>query len=189
MLWCSYRYFVRPAMDNLDLELDDWLGEAPDDECPLLLTSRCDTAEIFTRESFKAGKPPSDAEVPLTPDDKRWLAEKALNAESTTPPPSFAAERFFKNQLDKFNFVMPASQEQWQNYVMYKYFELSLDPDPKISKPALDSLAKSSIVGLSAEKTEININTMPTADLEKELLSALKRYTGEKVIEGQAERV
>ena len=61
--------------------------------------------------------------------------------------------------------------------------------DPKISKPALDSLAKSSIVGLSAEKTEININALPTAELEKELLSALKRYTGEKVIEGTAERV
>lgn len=176
-------------MNNLDLELDDWLGEIPDEECPLLLNSRCDTAEIFSRESFKAGRLPSDAEVPLSQEDKRWLAEKAMNAQSDAPPPSYAAERFFKSQLDKFNFVMPASQEQWQNYVMYKYFELSLDPDPKISKPALDSLAKSSIVGLSAEKTEININALPTAELEKELLSALKRYTGEKVIEGTAERV
>ena len=180
-------------MDNLYIELDDWFGEIPEEECPVLLESRCDTAEIFARESFKAGKEPSNAEVPLSPEDKQWLAEKAMNAQSTSPPPSYAAERFFKSQLDRFNFVMPANQEQWQNYVMYKYFELSLDPDPKVSKPALDSLAKSSIVGLTAEKTEININALPTADLEKELLTALKKYSKsvppEKVIEGRAERV
>ena len=58
-------------MDNLELELDDWLGETPDDECPLLLESRCPTAEIFARPSFKAGKPPEDAEVPLSPEDKQ----------------------------------------------------------------------------------------------------------------------
>ena len=176
-------------MDNLYFELDDWAPESAEDDCPVPFEARCALAEIFSRESFKAGTLPSDKEVPLSAEDKQWLAQKATIPEDTSPPPSYAAERFFKSQLDRFNFVMPATQEQWQNYVMYKYFELSLDPDPKISKPALDSLAKSSVVGLATEKTEININTLPTAELEKELLSAIKRFSGEKVIEGRAERL
>jgi hypothetical protein len=176
-------------MDNLYFELDDWAPDDAEDDYPVPLEARCPMEEIFSRSSFQAGNLPTDKEVPLSAEDKQWLAQKATTPENTSPPPSYAAERFFKSQLDRFNFVMPASQEQWQNYVMYKYFELSLDPDPKISKPALDSLAKSSVVGLATEKTEININTMPTADLEKELLSAIKRFSGEKVIEGKAERV
>ena len=173
---------------DFEFELDDWTPDLPEEDVPVLLASRCPIAEIFARESFKSGRPPVDSEVPLSAQDKVWLAEQAINP-NPTPPPSYAAERFFKSQLDRFNFVMPASQEQWQNYVMYKYFELSLDPDPKISKPALDALAKTSTVGLTTEKTEININTRPTAELEKELLNALQKYSGGKVIEGAAVRV
>lgn len=176
-------------MDNLYFELDDWAPDDIGEDCPLPLEARCPMSAIFARESFKTGQLPTDQEVPLSTEDKQWLAQKATTPENTSPPPSYAAERFFKSQLDRFNFVMPATQEQWQNYVMYKYFELSLDPDPKISKPALDSLAKSSVVGLATEKTEININSLPTAELEKELLSAIKRFSGEKVIEGKAERI
>lgn len=176
-------------MDNIYFELDDWIGEDPEIDIPVPLEARCPMANVFSRDTFKAGLPPTDQELPLSAEDKQWLAQKAIVPENTAPPPSYAAERFFKSQLDRFNFVMPATQEQWQNYVMYKYFELSLDPDPKISKPALDSLAKSSVVGLASEKTEININSMPTAELEKELLAALRKYSGEKVIEGRAERV
>lgn len=176
-------------MDNLYFELDDWAPDGAEEGHPLPLDARCPMSEVFARETFKAGTLPSDKEVPLSTEDKQWLAQKATIPENTSPPPSYAAERFFKSQLDRFNFVMPATQDQWQNYVMYKYFELSLDPDPKISKPALDSLAKSSVVGLATEKTEININTLATADLEKELLTAIKRFSGEKVIEGKAERI
>lgn len=189
MVLCVHLVLRVTCMDNLFLELDDWTPDEADEDCPLLLDSRCDIREIFSRASFKAGQLPTDSEVPLTHEDKQWLAQKAIAPEQTSPPPSYAAERFFKVQLDRFNFVMPATQEQWQNYVLYKYFELSLDPDPKISKPALDSLAKSSVVGLTSEKTEINIHSLPTAELEKELLSAIKRFSGEKVIEGKAERL
>ena len=69
---------------------------------------------------------------------------------------------------------------------MSKYFELTLEEDPKIVKSALDSLAKTSIVGLAVEKTEINLNTLPTQELESELLQALKKYSSEKVINGEA---
>ena len=63
-----------------------------------------------------------------------------------------------------------------------------MEEDPKIVKSALDSLAKTSIVGLAMEKTEININTLPTSELEKELLDALNKYNNTKVITGEAVR-
>ena len=71
---------------------------------------------------------------------------------------------------------------------MFKYFELSLDPDPKISKPALDALAKTSIVGLSVERQEISISNTSNEELDKRLKEALGRYAG-SFIEGNAVRV
>jgi hypothetical protein len=71
---------------------------------------------------------------------------------------------------------------------MYKYFELANDADPKISKPALDSLAKTSIVGLHEERQEININTKSTIELQSEalmLLRSIAKRGEEKVIEGE----
>jgi hypothetical protein len=169
-------------------ELDDWLGDEDPDEFEISFgPAECDAVEVFQRASFKAGEPPNYAD--LNKAEKAWIAAATALPENAPPAPTKLAERLLKNQLEGYAFTMPATQEQWQNYVMYKYFELSLDPDPKISKPALDSLAKSSIVGLTSEKTEININTLPTADLEKELLSALRAYTGGVLIEGGAERV
>lgn len=71
---------------------------------------------------------------------------------------------------------------------MYKYFELSLDPDPKISKPALDALAKTSVVGLSVDKQEISISNVTTEEVDKRLKEALQRYAG-GAIESTAVRV
>ena len=172
------------------LPLDDWYEDAepPNFLVPLDLPF-VDAKEIFEKTSFKSGALPTSQEVPLSQADRSWIVQKGLNPETPVQPPSYAAQRALDRHLQQFDFVVPGSQDQWQSYIMYKYFELSLDPDPKISKPALDSLAKSSIVGLSAEKTEININALPTAELEKELLTALKKYSGEKVIEGRVERV
>lgn len=147
-----------------------------------------DAEGIFARTTFKEGLPPAIADVPLTPEDRAWMIEKGKNPSTPTPPPSLAAERALQRHLAAFDFVVPGSQEQWQSYVMYKYFELSLDPDPKISKPALDALAKSSIVGLMVERQEINITHKSTEELEKALRDAVSRYAG-KTLEGTAVRV
>ena len=69
---------------------------------------------------------------------------------------------------------MPVSKEQWQNYVMQQYYLQSLDPDPKISKAALDSLAKTSIVGLHEERKEITLELKSTIDLQSEALTLLR---------------
>lgn len=147
-----------------------------------------DAASIFSRTSFKTFQFPTAQEVPLTAEDRAWVVAKAKNPTADIPAPSFAAQRALQRQLDQFDFVVPGSQDQWQSYVMYKYFELSLDPDPKISKPALDALAKTSIVGLSVEKQEINIIHKSTEELEMSLKKAMEKYIG-RSIEGTAVRV
>jgi len=66
------------------------------------------------------------------------------------------------------------------------------DPDPKIAKAALDSIAKSSAANLMVEKKEINITTRSDEELNKELkdlFASLKAKASEKVITGTAERV
>ena len=84
---------------------------------------------------------------------------------------------------------MPATKEQWQNFVMQKYFEQANDIDPKISKPALDALAKTNIVALNQEVQEVNISVRSTVEIESELMqvvSALIKKPQEKVIEGES---
>ena len=147
-----------------------------------------DAKEIFEKATFKAGAAPSPQDVPLTQADKAWIVQKGLNPDTPTPPPSYAAQRALDRHLKQFDFVVPGSQDQWQSYVMYKYFELSLDPDPKISKPALDALAKTSIVGLAVERQEISISNVTTEELDKRLKEALNKYAG-NLIEGSAVRV
>jgi hypothetical protein len=61
-----------------------------------------------------------------------------------------------------------------RNYVVYKLFEHAESEDPKVSLKALEFLAKSSDVGLFADKIEININQKSTVELESELSSLLK---------------
>jgi hypothetical protein len=77
---------------------------------------------------------------------------------------------------------MPATKEQWQNYLMKQYFVMSQDPDPKVSKPALDALAKTNIVGLHTEVQEININTRSTIELEATLAQKLQQIIQKKNI-------
>ena len=80
---------------------------------------------------------------------------------------------------------MPVTKEAWQNYVMQQYYMQSLDPDPKVSKAALDSLAKTSIVGLHEERKEITLELKSTVDLQSEALALLRSLAQreEKVIE------
>jgi hypothetical protein len=146
----------------------------------------CDPIAVFARPSFQNCSLPTKEE--LTPIEKNWVTLKTVDPENSTPPPTKFAERLLKSQLDQFAFQMPASKEAWQNFCMYKYFELANDADPKISKPALDSLAKTSIVGLHEERQEININTKSTIELQSEalmLLRSIAKRGEEKVIEGE----
>lgn len=99
--------------------------------------------------------------------------KKTLN----NPKPLQAA---LEKQLEKYDYPLPGSKEQWQSYVMTRYFDLSLDIDPKISKPALDSLARTNIVGLHQEVQEININTRNTVEIEAEVLALVQKLVNKK---------
>lgn len=131
---------------------------------------------------------------PLNKEEKKWV-QSAAEAATATPEkiqelkraaPTLPALRSLEAQLEKYNQPIPASQEAWQAFVMAKYFEQALDIDPKISKPALDALARTNIVGLHKEVQEISITTKSVVELEGELMerinALLKRE--EKTIEG-----
>lgn len=171
------------------IPLDDWYEDAdpPQFAVPLDLPF-APAKETFEKPNFKVGALPSAQDVPLTQADKAWIVQKGMNPSTPTPPPSYAAQNALNRHLKQFDFVVPGSQDQWQSYIMYKYFELSLDPDPKISKPALDALAKTSIVGLAVERQEISISNVTNEELDKRLKEALGKYAG-NLIEGNAVRV
>lgn len=166
-------------------DVDFYEGDDPPEfTVPLHGLDTVATAEVLRSKEFQNGTLP-----PLTPEERDWLIQQPTNP---SPPPTPAAQAALERQLARFNFVVPGSKEQWQSYVMYKYFELTLDPDPKISKPALDALAKTNIVGLHEDKQEINITTKSTIELQSEALSLLRsiaRRGEEKVIEGETGEV
>ena len=65
------------------------------------------------------------------------------------------------------------------------------DPDTKTAKAALDTLAKTSVVGLMIEKTEVSITHRTSEELNHLLKSAMNKYvrhTNERVIEGAVTR-
>ena len=132
---------------------------------------------------------PKEPDRPLNKAEKEWVKVAQTNPQVQASPPSAPALRALQNSLSKFAGPMPVSKEQWQNYVMQQYYLQSLDPDPKISKAALDSLAKTSIVGLHEERKEITLELKSTIDLQSEaltLLRSLAQRNNEKVIEGES---
>jgi hypothetical protein len=123
---------------------------------------------------------PPEPDRPLTKSEKEWVQEAQRNENLISAPPSAPALRALERQLEKYHGPMPVTKEQWQNYVMKQYFQLTLDPDPKISKPALDALAKTNLVGLHTEVQEININTKSTIELEATLTQKLQQILNKK---------
>lgn len=120
---------------------------------------------------------------PLTKKEKYWVQEAVNNPENTTlinTPPSAPALRAVEKQLEGYHGTMPVTKEQWQNYVMKQYFLQSRDPDPKVSKPALDAIAKTNLVGLHNDVQEININTKSTIELEATLAQKLQQILTKK---------
>lgn len=118
---------------------------------------------------------PHEPDRPLTKNEKEWVQEAQRNPDIAVAPPSAPALRSLQKHLEKYSGPMPATKEQWQNFVMKKYYELTLDPDPKVSKPALDALAKTNVVGLHTDVQEININAHSTIELEATLAQKLQQ--------------
>lgn len=133
---------------------------------------------------------PEEAPRALTKSEKEWVKAARSAPEEEKPKfiaaaPTLPALRALEQSLKKYDAPLPASKEAWQAFVMAKYFEQANDIDPKISKPALDALAKTNIVGLHQEVQEININTKTTIELEGELahkISQILQRQNEKVI-------
>jgi len=133
---------------------------------------------------------PQEGERILTRSEKEWVKEAVSRPELRAEPPSAPALRALGKQLDRFSGPMPVTKEAWQNYVMQQYYLQSLDPDPKVSKPALDSLARTSLVGLHEERKEISLEIKTNVELQTEALTLLKSIAArqnEKVIDGNYE--
>lgn len=127
----------------------------------------------------------SDAEM-------AWVNETIENGHPVAPAPSRAAEKYLRTEFKRYDFPMPVTEEQWRNFVLMKWYTLANDPDPKIAKAALDSIAKSAAANLMVEKKEISITSRSDEELNhelKELFRSLKAKANEKVIMGTAERV
>jgi hypothetical protein len=127
----------------------------------------------------------SDAEM-------AWVNETLENGQPLAPAPTRAAEKYLRTEFKRYDFPMPVTEEQWRNFVLMKWYTLANDPDPKIAKAALDSIAKSAAANLMVEKKEISITTRSDEELNKELkdlFASLKAKANEKVITGTAERV
>ena len=130
--------------------------------------------------------------------DAKWVkaAENTIRANPSAKneilhsAPSAPALRSLQRSMEKYDGPMPVNKEQWQNFVLQKYFEQANDIDPKISKPALDALARTNVVGLNQEVQEVSISVRSTVEIESELLqvvSTLLNKPKEKVIEADAE--
>lgn len=137
---------------------------------PLGRTPAAHLSAVFSSPTFKKYELPSEPLETLSSDDVVWVQETVAQGQKMSPAPSPAAERYLRTAFREYDFAMPVTKQQWQNYVMDQWYRMSKDPDPKVAKSALDSLAKSSVVGLMVEQKEININTKSTVELEEELL-------------------
>lgn len=113
--------------------------------------------------------------------DAKWAkaAESAIRANPSAKTeilhaaPSAPALRSLQRSMEKYDGPMPVNKEQWQNFVLQKYYEQANDIDPKISKPALDALARTNVVGLNQEVQEVSINVRSTVEIESELLQVV----------------
>lgn len=132
---------------------------------------------------------PDEPDRVLTRQEKEWVQEAQKNTDIAANPPSAPALRSLQKSLNKYSGPMPVTKEQWQNYVMQQYFMLSRDPDPKVSKPALDAIAKTNLVGLHTDVQEININTKSTIELEATLTQKLQQIIQKKNVPQDEEAI
>lgn len=166
-------------------------------------------SSVFATAEFKNGLPPAPPPPPpkivpaapkpvikepdkLSEAEMAWVNETVEAGHPVAPAPSRAAEKFLRTEFGRYDFPMPVTEAQWKNFVLMKWYTLANDPDPKIAKAALDSIAKSSAANLMVEKKEISITTRSDEELNhelKELFKSLKAKANEKVINGTANHV
>lgn len=72
-------------------------------------------------------------------------------------------------------------QRKWKMYVLAKNYELTKSKDPDVRGKALERLAKTSVVGLYETRVSVNINSLPTDELQAKLEKLVNRIN-EKVI-------
>lgn len=159
---------------------------------PLGRTPIAHLAAAFASATFKAAEIPDSPPDVLTDEDMDWVHETVAQGQKVTPAPSPAAERYLRTAFKQYDFDMPVTESQWRNFVLTRWYQQANDPDPKVAKPALDSIAKSCAANLMVEKKEISITSKSDEDLNKELkelFASLRGKMTEKVIEGTAERV
>jgi hypothetical protein len=163
-----------------------------DFEIPLGRTPASHAKAVFASPAFLNAKIPEAPSEPLTAQEMDWVTSTVAQGQKTSPAPSPAAERYLTTAFRPYDFALPVTETQWRNFVLTKWYQQANDPDPKIAKAALDSIAKSCVANLMVEKKEISITTKPTGELEAELAGLIAKLSGrmnEKVVEGTAERV
>lgn len=159
---------------------------------PLGRTPIAHVQAVFSSPAFLGSDLSPDSLRPLTSEDMDWVNETVSQGKKVSPAPSPAAERYLRTAFKQYDFDMPVTEAQWKNFVLTKWYTMANDPDPKVAKPALDSIAKSSAANLMVEKKEINITNRSDEELNqelKELFRSLRAKSTEKVIEGVVERV
>ena len=164
-----------------------------EDDFPIPLGApSADPHKVFADIKFQEQNHPDDMPLNPTQEDKTWVEQTVQTGAKTTPAPSLAAEKYLKTHFGQYNFDLPTTQGQWQNFVLTKLVGQANDPDPKISKPALDTLAKTSTVGLMVERAELSITHKSSEELEKTLKLAMQRYLNKsfdgKTIDGEVLR-
>lgn len=109
--------------------------------------------------------------LPEITDDDRKEALQIFHESPLAPPKptTLGAALMLDNLLAKHDYQLLDPKAKMRNYVMFKFFELAEDPDPKVSMRALENLGKTSEIGLFNDKIEVNINQRPTEELEGEL--------------------
>ncbi len=159
---------------------------------PLGRTPIAHLQAVFSSPAFQGSDAPAEPLSPLSSEELDWVNETVAQGRKVSPAPSPAAERYLRTAFKQYDFDMPVTEAQWKNFVLTKWYTMANDPDPKVAKPALDSIAKSSAANLMVEKKEISITNRSDEELNhelKELFKSLRAKTTEKVIEGVAERV
>jgi hypothetical protein len=90
--------------------------------------------------------------------------------------------------LDQYDFDTAKQSKKMRSYIVTKLVQFSEDSNKNLALKALDTLGRASEVGLFTTKIDININTKPTEDLEREIHNILKGYNID-VLEGQLLKV
>ena len=158
---------------------------------PLGKVPAAHAAAVLSSPAFQNFNIPEDEATPLTLEDHAWIQKTVEEGTKSTPAPSIAAERYLRKAFSEYAFDMPVTEGQWRNFVLTKWYQQANDPDPKVAKSALDSIAKSCAANLMVEKKEISVTNVTDEELKKDLRNMFQQLLSkaqERVIEGEAVR-